>query len=167
MNRAAKRSLSATSANHGSKYIQQTMASFWACNSCVRLATQRSAAFKCFLASERQNKLQGSQARNSGDVLRFPFSHLPLLLALICTHAFFQVERQLTEEQINGKMEKYLWKCNLYFDCNTTKLLSPEIARANQFHRSILFPAQNCAKRFRCSTKMEAALFPMKNSRWS
>lgn len=73
------------------------------------------------------------------------------MFALILYTAFFfcQVERQLTEEQINGKTLKYLWKYNLYFDCNTTKLW--KLLRPERIHDK-----QLCSELFSCTELREA-----------
>ena len=124
MSCAAKGRFSSTSEKHG----KQTIASFCEYNFATALiAGLTSAAFKWFFATECHRKPARS-ARQLGLEFwrRFSISHvtLTLHLALILYSVFFfcQVERQLTEEQINGNTLKHLWRCHFYFDCNTTKL---------------------------------------------
>lgn len=81
---------------------------------------------------------------------------------------FCQVERQLTEEQINGKT----LKCSGDVICVLIVTLQSSESFSDQNESAVImsftvqsFPVQNYVKRFLSSTKMVAALFPMKNSK--
>lgn len=81
---------------------------------------------------------------------------------------FCQVERQLTEEQINGKTLKFSGDviCVLIVTLQSSERFSDQSESAVIMSFAVYsFPVQNYVKRFLSSTKMVAALFPMKSSK--